>query len=253
MQAIGENSIVRGMIRVEAGEDLVSALESLAFVAEWREALVTGTGSLDLLELEVGTEIVSLERAEVLSFNGHIVRGDARTVARINVQVLAGGRVYAGRIVQALTGPGLLAVEAVLATAVRVPVVAKAAPPAAVEPVRARKPEVAVSVARPSSPGFAGALSFGQVPVVVPRGRVDPSLDRAEDEYWIEVAAGDWLDHPQLGRGEVVGDDESGGMRVRIQSGRVCVLRLDTLEVAAPVQESDGRRVFRVLGPKRRR
>ncbi len=255
MQVIDESAIARGMVRSDPGEDLLAALEGLANAAGWREAFVSGTGSLDLVELEVGSEVLSLERAELVSMSGHIVRPEQRAIARLHVQVLVGGRVHSGRVVAALTGPLLLVVEAALLPSAASSVGARAVPKAAASPVmefRSRKANADMPGARPSSPGVPSTV-FGVAPVVVPLGRVDASLAPIEDEYWMEVAAGDWLDHPQLGRGEVVGDDESGGMRVRIPSGRVCVLRLDTLEVAAPTEDAAGTRVFRVIGPKRRR
>ncbi len=245
MKLFDENAIARGLVRVEPGEDLIAALEGLAFAAGWREAFVTGAGVLDLIELDIGGEVRSFERAELLSLSGHIVRREARAEARLLVQVLVEGASHAGRLVAAVTGPLLLVVEAALlpsARSVGVPAVSAPKPPTA--------PSPETSSARSSSP--AGGAP-GAKPVVAPLRRADASPVEEADEYWMEVVAGDWIDHPQLGRGEVVGDDESGGARVRIASGRLCVLRLDTLEVAAPVETPEGQRLFRIVGPKRKR
>jgi len=70
---------------------------------------------------------------------------------------------------------------------------------------------------------------------------------------WTEVEPGDFLQHPQLGFCEVVADDDSGGTRIRVPSGRTRVLRLDALHLLAPETDEEGRRVFTVTGPRRRR
>lgn len=247
MHLVEESAIARGMIRVEPGDDLVAALEVLAFAAGWREAYITGTGVLDLVELATGDSTLALERAEILSLSGRVKRGEARAEARLQAQVMVDGRLHAGRLVAGLAGDLLLVVDAALERPSK----------AAATPNEARGVRAAVPVAseppppRASSPGFVGG--FGPKPAVVPIGRTEASLDSAEEEYWTEVGPGDVLEHPQLGTCEVVGEDESGGVRARIASGRICVLRLDTLEIAAPSTDAEGRLVYRIVGPKRRR
>ncbi|MSP24958.1 MAG: hypothetical protein EXR75_07285 [Myxococcales bacterium] len=76
--------------------------------------------------------------------------------------------------------------------------------------------------------------------------------DDGEPDYSDDVVAGDVLEHPQLGACEVMGDDPSGGTRVRMPSGRVGVLRLETLRLLAPTDDSTGRQVYRVAGPRKR-
>jgi len=239
---VENNAIVRGMVRVEPGDDLVTSLEGIAFAAEWREAHVAGAGRLDLVELAQGDETSSLEHAEILSLSGLVVRGEARAEARLFAQLLVGGRVHAGRIVAALGGEVLLVVDAALVRA------AKPAPSEA----RAR-PVVPTSEPVPAPRGSSPGLGLLSKPMLVPVGRGEASLGADDAEYWAEVSAGHVLVHPQLGTCDVVGEDESGGMRVRIASGRICVLRLDTLEIAAPTEDDGGRSVYRVLGGKRRR
>ena len=73
-----------------------------------------------------------------------------------------------------------------------------------------------------------------------------------DDEEIPEPQTGELLVHPQLGTCTVVGDDDSGGIRVRVPSGHVRVLRLDALRVAPATTDEQGRRVYQILGPRRR-
>jgi hypothetical protein len=260
---VEDNAIVRGMVRVEPGDDLVTSLEGIAFAAGWREAFVTGAGGLDLVELATGEATVALERVEIVSLTGHVVRREGRAEVRLHAQVLADGTLHTGRIAAALGGEALLVVDAALVRAAKAsPTTMDTRPRSAPAPMApspfGAQPSAgqpvsmdAIPAPRGSSPGFGSSL--GAKPMIVPVGRGDAPVDADESEHWAEVAAGDVLVHPQLGTCDVVGEDESGGMRVRIASGRICVLRLDTLEIAAPAEDESGRNVYRVIGPKRRR
>jgi hypothetical protein len=93
--------------------------------------------------------------------------------------------------------------------------------------------------------------SFTTKPVVQRLPAAGSGGDDVEDAIAV-VDPGDFIDHPQLGRCEVVGDDGSGGTRVRVASGRVLVLRLDALRVLPASVEPDGRHVYKVAGPRRR-
>jgi hypothetical protein len=73
-----------------------------------------------------------------------------------------------------------------------------------------------------------------------------------EDDDIVDPQAGEFLAHPQLGLCEVVGDDDSGGVRVRVPSGHVRVLRLDALRIAAATRDEEDRQVYKVIGPRRR-
>jgi hypothetical protein len=242
---VDESAIARGMVRVEPGDDVLGALEALAFAAGWREAHVSGAGRFDLVELVQGDETSSLEHAEIVTLNGLVVRSEARAEARLFAQLFADGRVHVGRVVAALGGEALLVVDAS---------VARSAKPVARE-TRSR-PVVPTAEPVPPSRGSSPGLGSGLVakPMLLPVGRAEAAAAADDvEEHWAEVASGDVLIHPQLGTCDVVGEDESGGMRVRIASGRICVLRLDTLEIAAPNPDASGRSVYRVIGPKRRR
>ena len=61
---------------------------------------------------------------------------------------------------------------------------------------------------------------------------------------------GDFVDHRQFGLCRVEGEDEDGGLRIRLPSGVRKVIRLDFLEVLPPRHEGD-RKVF-PLRPRKR-
>ena len=254
MQLVDPEAVARGLIRVSPGEDLIEALQALARVAGWREALVTGAGDLDLVELAVadgsgGT--VTLENAELASLSGRIVLTDGGGVEVVlRATVLAEGGLRCGRIVAAMTGGLVLAVDAVVEPSSA----ASATPSAPRASVSRTTPSPAPVAVEPSDEGARAASkplsqSFTTRPIV--QRPTTPAFSGDGDEDNPEVEPGDVLDHPQLGLCEVVGDDGSGGTRIRMVSGRVRVLRLDALRVLAGEEDADGRLVFRVAGPRR--
>jgi predicted DNA-binding protein with PD1-like motif len=248
VQLVDDSAIARGMIRVEPGEDLVAALEALALAAGWREAFVTGTGMLDMVELGRGVETMTFEQAQLTSLSGRVVRRGERCEASLHAVVVTGGQLQAGRVVAAVTGELLLVVDAVaLAGSTARGVMPRTAPPVERTPI----PREAVESSDARSAHKPPSQNFTAKPVIIPRA---PEVVAEEDiEHWTEVELGCFLEHPQLGFCEVVGDDESGGTRVRIANGRVLVLRLDTLHVLAPETDAEGRRVFKISGPRKRR
>jgi predicted DNA-binding protein with PD1-like motif len=249
LQLVDQKTLARGMVRADPGEDLVESLQALAQAAGWEEAYVTGAGVLDLVEIEraVG-DVVTLEKAELLSLAGRIALEDGKAVLRLRASVTVGGRSESGRILAAITGRLILVIDAV-ARNVPAPQVRPATPkPVATPPPRP---------APPRDPGNGGALrataarganeppsqSFTSRPLRVspPQLRENPAVE-----------PGDYLDHPQLGLCEVVGDDESGGTRIRMSSGRVRSLRLDALQVMPAETDGEGRTIFKVAGPRKR-
>ena len=248
MHLVEESAIVRGMIRVESGDDVIQSLEAIAFAAGWTEVFVTGAGILDLVEIGNGITTTALEKAEIVSLSGRVARGAGRAEARLMVQVFANGQVHSGRIHAALGGDALLVVDAALAGAKRANI---GAPPTRMVAAAPAPPPEPAPAPRGSAPGLLSGIG-AKLPLV-PIARGELALGDDDEEFWSEVAAGDLLEHPQLGSCDVLGEDESGGMRVRIGSGRVCVLRLDTLEIKQPTEDEAGRKIYRVVGPKRRR
>lgn len=236
------------MIRVERGEDLLAALAALAEVAGWIDAYVTGTGTLELAELRTAAgNIVTLEDATVTSMSGRLGPRADRCEVELFVALLGAGALHVGRLLGAVTGNLLLVVEAVAGDQAVASLEATAR-------VIAPRP----GVARPIPDDEEGvraatkplSQTFTTKPVAVP---VAPSSNSGEQgEVWAEVEAGHFLDHPQLGFCEVVGDDGSGGTRVRMPSGRVRVLRLDALQIMPAKDDAEGRRVYRVAGPRAR-
>jgi len=247
------------MIRVEPGEDLVAALETLARAAGWRDGFVTGAGHLDLVELAVGSDgsTRTMENAELTALSGRIaIEADGRAVVRLQAAVYAAGSPYSGRILAAVTGELLLVVEAVLGD----PAVGTATtsdghggstpPPTSASPTE-RTPTPPTAPTRASDAPRSATKPLSQTFRAKPIPKRVPSSPGAEGEN-PEVEPGDLINHPQLGMCEVVGEDESGGTRIRVPSGRVRVLRLDALRVLAGETDEEGRTVFRVAGPRRR-
>ena len=256
VQLVDPQAVSRGMVRVDAGEDLVESLQALAKAAGWSDAYVSGAGVLELVELSTGGETITLENAELLSLAGRINKG--KVVLR--AQLLAGGATKSGTITAAMTGGLVLVVDAYTPGAE-----VRAAAPVKrhdTQPSPARQAIAAATPARPtgriaseapkmgSSASKPLSQSFKTKPVVhrPPTRNFD---DDDHDENPI-INTGDFLNHPQLGLCEVVGDDESGGTRIRVPSGRIRVLKLEALRVMPGALDEEGRNVFRVAGPRKR-
>ncbi len=237
------------MVRVEAGEDLVESLMALATAAGWQEAFVSGAGVLELVELATGHETLTLENAELTSLAGRIRRQNGEVFVVLRATVTVGGEPKSGRIEAAMTGGLLLVVDAI-SEAVRARDVA---PPAASrehsrEQTLSPPPPAAFDGARAASKPM--SQSFTTKPIV--HKRPTRSFEEEENEENPVVNPGDYLSHPQLGLCEVVGDDDTGGTRIRLESGRLRVLKLEHLKVVEGELDEQGRRVFRVIGPRRR-
>lgn len=260
MDLIDDKAIARGMIRVTPGEDLVESLKVVAAAAGWQEAFVTGAGVLELVELRRSGRTVTLENAEVTSLAGRVVReGDAIEIA-LRAVLSVGDEIVTGRVEAAMTGGLVLVVDAILgaAPAKRVAPAATSAPvapaatPAVVRPERSSEPGARAPAERPSASALKPpSQQFRTKPLARPVASAD--LDDDEDDENPMVDVGDALDHPQLGRCEVVGYDTGGGAQVRLSSGKVRVLRLDALQVLPGEEDEAGQMVFKIAGPRRRR
>lgn len=245
------------MLTVQPGEDLIAALEALAFAEGWADAYVTGTGSFELVELtaRIGMPSTTVEQAELLALSGRVRRVGDRCLAVLRTSVLHEGRQMVGRIDAAITGEMLLLVDARAA--------ARPKPAVTPTPALARPPSEAPRPAEPviEEDDLVGtenvsqaatkplSQSFSTKPVI--RRVHNETLDE-DDSHSQEVEVGDYLEHPQLGLCEVVGDDESGGTQIRMSSGRVRTLKLEALHVMPSNEQREGRRVWRVAGPRRR-
>ncbi|MFT7579845.1 MAG: putative DNA-binding protein with PD1-like motif [Myxococcota bacterium] len=86
-------------------------------------------------------------------------------------------------------------------------------------------------------------------PAVTPRARVKTSAEPHE----LDIRPGDSLNHPTLGRCEVLGGDVETEERltIKLESGRVVELHLGLLELT-PVPTEDGTRIFKVSIRRRR-
>jgi hypothetical protein len=263
VQLVDDNAIARGMIRVSPGEDLIAALEALALAAGWTDGFVTGAGTLEIVELARGVETMTFDNAQLVQLSGRVTKRGDGCEATLTAGVLANGALQSGRIAAAVTGDLLLVIDAVLGTSMGRRTAEGLEPRQRMMAPTARETGASTGITPPGPAVVADdgdersatkplSQTFTAKPVIVPRGR-EAQADEADDDHWMDVVAGDFLEHPQLGFCEVVGDDESGGMRVRIPSGRVCVLRLDALQIMAPADNDQGQRVFKVAGPKKRR
>ncbi len=113
------------------------------------------------------------------------------------------------------------------------PVVISEEPPLSAEPLSAPKPP---------------SCTFSTKPIPRRHRIKKPLPEEEEDVSGVDV--GDFLDHPQLGLCEVVGHD-GGNTIILVPSGRKRSLRLNALRLGAGQEDEQGRRIIKVLGPRR--
>ncbi|MEZ4440876.1 MAG: PPC domain-containing DNA-binding protein [Polyangiaceae bacterium] len=257
MQLIDAQTVARGMVKVEPGEDLVESIATLARVAGWREAVVSGAGVLELVELTTGGETVTLENAELLSLAGRIVAGGDGPRVALRATVLAGGQTRSGLIAAAMTGGLTLVVDAMHGHAPAARVSdrgleggSRGAP--APSPSGPGSTMAAVGAGAPRDASKPPSMSFANKPIVRPPSPGHTREHPHEDDENPVIENGEFLDHPQLGLCEVVGVDAGGGTKIRLSTGKIRVLKLEALKVLAGDVDDEGRMVFRVEGPRRR-
>lgn len=267
MELVDDKAIARGMVRVQSGEDLMDVLRALAAAAGWVEAHVTGAGVLDMVELKGAGPTATFEQAEIVALSGRVVRRSEGIEIALRAMVLVEGKVEAGRIEGAMTGGLTLVVDAVVAPSASKPAGVGARPvtPRPVPATTTNKPSApggpSPGPSKPSSPGRPSAGPSKPSGPALPKKPLAPptarrSIDDVDDDEHENpiVDNGDVLIHPQLGRLLVVGDDTSGGTKVRIDGGKIKVLRLEALEISNEVEEDEeGNRTFRIVGPRRKR
>jgi predicted DNA-binding protein with PD1-like motif len=97
-----------------------------------------------------------------------------------------------------------------------------------------------------------GAVSWAQAAAISAQAAAIPAREREEPRFLSEPMPqkGDWIDHRQFGLCRVDGEDEEGGLRIRLPSGVRKVIKLEFLEVMPPRHEGD-RRIF-PLRPRKR-
>lgn len=290
MRFVDEQGLARHLVRSEAGEDLLASLAELSNRQRWKRALVIGAGVLELVEVRdaVG-ELHTLEQAELVALSGTVTAAEPAPRVVLLGTMIAGARLVTGRLVEAVAGEMLLRIDGVVMetpAAVSDLPPAMAPPtdpppalrptdlsvgaPAPSPPAPAREPdtideevEVPAEPDTESEPGAIGPVSPAPAPPPLsapkppsktfrtrPIPRRIPSRPRAG---WDELMPdeGEYLDHPQLGLCRVEGHDERGGTIITVPSGRRRTLRLDALRVDPPEEDELGRRIFRILGPRR--
>jgi predicted DNA-binding protein with PD1-like motif len=265
VQLVDTKAISRGMVKVEPGEDLVESLQALARVAGWQEAVVTGAGVLELAELASAGETITVENAELLSLAGRIERRDGQPLVVLRATLLTTDGSKSGRIVAAMTGGLTLVVDAIheagaatnTGRTLPAPSVSDRgmpSPSVTTNPLSGGTATLPAPGRKVSNSGLSKppSQSFRSKPMVRPPTRNRFDLDEDDDENPV-VNTGDFLAHPQLGLCEVVGYDESGGTKIRVPNGKVRVLKLDALIVEKGVEDDEGRDVFNILGPRKRR
>lgn len=102
----------------------------------------------------------------------------------------------------------------------------------------------------PAAPAPSGPVSWAQVAAVSQRVEKGGSKDDPAFLSEPHPQKGDWIDHRQFGLCRVDGEDEDGGLKIRLPSGVRKVIKLDFLEVLPPRHEGD-RKVF-PLRPRKR-
>ncbi len=266
--------ISRLMLEIEPGQDLLETLVALAAAEGWPRAFVQLSGRLDLVEVALPSgETEMYESVDVLTLSGHVDGACSPPALKLHALFMTPEGLRGGELCAAMTGKMLLVVDAptdrgpatVNSAGSVAPGVSQARPaaspvPAAVtRPASAKpspRPEAGRNSPRPYVPGTSRAAtkplsqSFSTKPQVQKIARKVEVFD--DDEEIVEPQTGEWLAHPQLGLCAVVGEDDSGGVRVRVRSGHVRVLRLDALHVAPATTDEEGRRVYKILGPRRR-
>lgn len=103
-------------------------------------------------------------------------------------------------------------------------------------------------------------MSLGETPPTIasitPPALEDegPEVDSPpeDDEPSVEVREGDWIEHPTLGRCEVVSSDNDERASIRLESGRVVELHLGLLELRPPRTDEDGITIIPVHIRRRR-
>jgi len=266
--------ISRLMLEIEPGQALIETLVALAAVEGWPRAFVQLSGALDLVEIALPSgETEMYESVDVLTLTGHVDGACSPPAVKVHALFMTPEGLRGGEVRAAMTGKMLLVVDApterapatvssASSTSPRVSQARPAASPAPAAVTRAApakpspRPQAGRNSPRPYEPGTSRAASkplsqsFSTKPQVHKIARKVEVFD--DDEEIVEPQTGEMLAHPQLGLCEVVGDDDSGGVRVRVPSGHVRVLRLDALRVAPGTTDEQGRRVYKILGPRRR-
>jgi predicted DNA-binding protein with PD1-like motif len=267
----------RLVVRLERGEDLVRAIETLAQREGVRAGWVRGVGSLSWVELDrhdqtrrgpeppqrfdIPCDILTLEGS--LAMTGDAIRATLfATLARRTdngVDVL-GGRVRAGLVFHAE-----LVIEAfddlVLSrqhddrTGLTLWVGTEEERDVEADRTIDDEPETQLA----PKVSWADVAAVSAAPPAPPSKRTPPDRSsahdrrrRAEEEFLSAPlpGRGDFIDHMQFGVCKVDREDEEGGLVVRLPSGVRKTIRLDFMDVGAPRHENE-RRIFPVR-PRRR-
>lgn len=145
---------------------------------------------------------------------------------------------------------GVLAREGRGAAPARTPPAGPTPAPAAPRAAPERRPREEGPEEPVAAPAPAGPVSWAQVAAI--SQRVEKSAPKDDVGFLSEPhpSKGDWIDHRQFGLCRVDGEDEEGGLKIRLPSGVRKVIKLDFLEVLPPRHEGD-RKVFPIRPRKR--
>jgi predicted DNA-binding protein with PD1-like motif len=81
----------------------------------------------------------------------------------------------------------------------------------------------------------------------------EPEEEEEEEADEVEIAEGDWLEHPTLGSCKVVDFDGEGRVTIRLSSNRHVELHLGLLDIRPKTNAADGCRSFQVSIKRRKR
>jgi predicted DNA-binding protein with PD1-like motif len=270
----------RIVLRLEPGEELVAAIESLAKRSQIRAAWVRGLGSLSSLELDrhdaLRREPDPPRRidgpCDLLALEGNVSLAGGTPIALLHVVVArASGEVLGGRLRSANVFHAELVMECFDdvaltrahddATGLAVWIGASDSPEAEEEEEEEERipavswADVAAISAAPVVPQKRAVQKQKPRSDPTPAFRPPPIPDKrrtSEEEYLETVLPerGDWIEHRQFGLCRVDREDDEGGLVIRLPSGIRKTIKLDYMDVGAPRHEGE-RRVFPVR-PRRR-
>ncbi|MCC7538418.1 MAG: DUF296 domain-containing protein [Deltaproteobacteria bacterium] len=127
-----------------------------------------------------------------------------------------------------------------------------ARPMTSARPVTPARP---VAPAKPVAPKPTPIATSPAPPVPEALRAIVPTKVRRGEEILYEdpiPEPGDYLEHPQFGLCSVEGEDDGGGIFIRIPSGARKSIKLDLLHVLPAVTDEQGRRVLKIVGPRRK-
>lgn len=270
----------RLVARLERGEKVLDALGEIARKHGVRAGWIVALGALEhveLVEYDQAAQRYKTPRRidgvlEILSFVGNVSLKDGQPFVHLHAAVsretdngieVLGGHVTAGTVFACevsiecfdeltlerahdpVTGLHLWKGAAGGTSAASASWASVAATAQAVQ-AAAAPPSMATAVRRPVTPAGEELLA--------PAMPLPEKKKISEEQFFEEPIPqiGDWIDHKQFGLCRVDGEDDDGGLVIRLPSGVRKTIKLDYLRVLPAKIAEDGRRIY-PLEPRQRR